>query len=95
MNKFHHKTFTAAIREAIKSAGVPARVKMDVFCGTPIVSIVTPSYDFRWTEDQARKITDICITSGLRCSQNSDIDRDNMILVLQRTTQQNFEIHRQ
>lgn len=88
-----HKELANHIRNRLKAHKVPARVKMNDFCGKSVITIVTPSYEYRWSAEQAREIA-ICVqVNRLTGAQGSPIDIDNLTAVLQGTTQQNFEFN--
>jgi len=89
----NHKEMTAHIRNRLKAQNVPARVKMLDACGVRYVTIVTPTYEFRWNAEQAKAIA-ICVSvNKLTCARGMAIDIDHVAQVLQNTTQYDFEFH--
>lgn len=92
MTAMTHKEMTAHIRKRIKIAKIPARVKMNEWCGRRVITVVTPTYEFRWGADQLKTIGAIAKTNNLTGAQNSPIDIDNTAR-LTGATQLNFEFH--
>lgn len=87
-----HKELTKHIRGRLKAHKVPARVKMNDFCGTAVVTIVTPSYDYRWSSEELREIGICAQVNRLTLSQGMPIDLAVMVQ-LTGLTQHNFEFH--
>lgn len=87
-----HKEMTKHVRDRLKAHKVPARVKMNDFCGQAVITIVTPSYEYRWTVEQIREIGICAQVNGLTSSRGMPIDLIN-ITQLTGLTQHNFEFH--
>jgi hypothetical protein len=87
-----HKEITKHIRGRLKAHKVPARVKMNDFCGKTVVTIVTPTYDFRWTPEQLREIGICAQVNKLTRAQGMPIDLD-VLVQLTGLNQINFEFH--
>jgi hypothetical protein len=87
-----HKEMTAHIRKRLKVSNIPARVKMNDFCGSKMISVVTPSCDARWDSSQLRQIGLIAQTNRLSMIRSMPIDVENLAC-LTGTTQINFEFH--
>lgn len=84
-----HKELTKHLRGRLRHAGIPCRVRMEDFCGSAAVSIITPSYDARWTAEQLREMALIAKSNRLTMSRGLPIDMDNMAQ-LTGSTQVNF-----
>lgn len=92
MNKLTHKEMAKHIRGRLQASGVPARVKMNDFCGQKMISVVTPSFEFRWSPDQLRTIGICAQVNQLTLSRSMPISVE-VIEQLVGSTQHNFEFH--
>ncbi len=64
----------AAFRSAIKAQGFKARVRADRMCGMDYVTVVTPSYEARFTPDQIEFFTALARDMGLTLIRGMPID---------------------
>ena len=65
-----HKELTSHIRNRIKAAGIKARVKMNADCGTKYITVVTPSFDARFTSEEIKTICTIAQCNKLTYVRN-------------------------
>jgi hypothetical protein len=85
----NHKELTKHLRGRLAHAGIPCRVRMEDFNGSSAVSVITTSYEARWTSEQLREMALIAQCNRLTMSRGMPIDLDNMAQMTG-TTQVNF-----
>lgn len=71
-----HKEMTAHIRNRIKSAGIPANVRMLNYCGVKAIEVSGKTYETLFTEEQCKTIAIIAKSNNLTGALNSVIDID-------------------
>lgn len=74
-----HARLTKHFRNRLKAAGIKARCKGYVSCGTKFIQIDVPTFEARFTEDEQRVILTIAKVNGLKLScMFMDIDENQM-----------------
>lgn len=87
-----HKEATTHFRNRLKAAKIKARVKMNEACGIKYITIVTPTYEARFTSDDLKEIGIIAQVLKLTSARGSEIDLDH-IQLLTGKGQFDFEFH--
>ena len=75
----NHSEMTAHIRKRLKVSGIKARVRKSVVSsvfGTGGIQITTPSYDVKFSGEEAREIAFICNCNRLTGVRGDPIDVD-------------------
>jgi hypothetical protein len=70
----NHKEVTLNIRKEIKKAGIKARVKMDVSCGSETVRVDVPAYGVEFDSNEQKKIREIGVLNSLSWVRGLEID---------------------
>jgi len=70
----NHREMTKHIRNRIKAANIPARVRLYTACGRRCIQVFQAEYGKSWTREQAREINVIGDVNGLTHAQGSKID---------------------
>lgn len=89
---YNHKEKTAHIRKLIKAAGIKARVRKYVACGTKYIQVFTPAHNSLFTADEIKAFTHIADCNKLTGARCSKIDPKHEMLLTGKQTW-NFEFH--
>lgn len=87
-----HKALTKHLRGRLAHAGVPCRVRMNVYCGRRVVQVITPAYDKRWTAEQLLQIALIARVNHLTMAQGLPVHDDATMCQLTGAAQFDFEV---
>lgn len=87
-----HKEMTKHIRTRLAKSGVPARVRMNDYCGSKVIQVSTSTYEARWTPEQLRTIGLIASVNGLTFVRGMPIHPEHIIEQLTGSTQFDFVV---
>ena len=88
----NHLEMTKHIRNRVRAAGIKARVRKYVSCGTRYIQVVIPDAEWRWSAEQIVEIGLIGQANRLTFARRSSIDLD-LLRQLTGKTVFNFEYH--
>lgn len=91
----NHKEITAHIRRRMKANGVNARVKMDEYCGTKVITVSVPNAAYVWSNEEAKEIAVCVMVNRLTGARGTPIDIAHEVSVLSGTTyaSRHYEFH--
>lgn len=87
-----HKEMTKHIRGRLKAQRIPARVKMNEWCGRRVITVTTPSYDFQWSAEELAGIALCAKVNRLTEAQGHPIEVAHIACLIGKG-QFNFEFH--
>ena len=89
---YNHKEKTAHIRKLIKDAGIKARVRKYVACGTKYIQVYTPKHNALFSVKEIYILTSTACNIGLTGAQGAEISPAHEAILVNKEVW-NFEFH--